>query len=118
MPPKTPGNWSRIGTVKLRREYLVERSADVYRVSSATPRKAEFGQLIDGSVVRHLAKALSGQTVWVEDVDKALRKSGLKLPYQYGFKLHFFAQSALVTLVASGQASHRHVGARIEYDIA
>jgi hypothetical protein len=118
MPPKTPGNWSRIGTVKLRRQYLVERNADVYRVSSATPRQAEFGQLIDGPVVRYLAKALSGQTAWVEDADKALRKSGLKLPYQYGYKLRFFAQSALVVLVASGQASHRPAGARFEYDIA
>ena len=118
MPPKSPGSWSRVGTLTLRRQYIVERNADVYRVSSATPRQAEFGQLIEGSVVRYLAKALSGQAVWVEDADKALRKSGLKLPYQYGHKLHFFAQSALVVLVASGQASHRSVGARIEYDIA
>jgi hypothetical protein len=114
--PQSP--WIPIGTVRLRNEYAVERKADVYRVRSSTSRQAEFGQSIDGAIVRYLAKALSGRTVTVEEAQTVLRGSGLKLPYQYGYKLHFFAQSALVTLVASGNAAHSRSGRRFEYHIA
>ena len=89
-----------------------------YRVTSITPQKAEFGQSIDGKIVRHLATALAGQTVTVEDAEKELRNSGLRLPYQYGYKLHFFAQDTLIVLIASGQASQSKVGRRFEYHIA
>lgn len=118
MPPKVSSLWSPIGTVTLRKQRFVERNADVYRVRSITSRHAEFGQSIDGKIVRHLALALSGETVTVEGAEKELRRSGLSMPYQYGHKLHFFAQDVLIVLVASGQASHRAVGQRFEYDIA
>jgi len=118
MSSNSPVSWPTIGVVTLRRQYVVERNADVYRVRSSTPRQAEFAQLVEGPVVRHLAKALEGQTVTVEDAEKELRQSSLKLPYQYGYKLHFFAQNALVVLVASGQASRTKVGQRFEYHIA
>ena len=118
MAIKPPSPWLVIGTVRLRKERKVERSADTYRVTSITPQKAEFGQSIDGKIVRHLAKALAGQTVTVEDAEKELRNSGLRLPYQYGYKLHFFAQDILIVLIASGQASQSKVGRRFEYHIA
>jgi hypothetical protein len=110
--------WRPIGVVTLRNRYYVERSADTYRIRSITPRKAEFGQAIEGVIIRYLAKTLEGQTVTVEEAEKALVESGLKLPYHYGYKLHFFAQSTLVALVASGQASRTKVGRRFEYYIA
>lgn len=118
MAIKPPSPWRVIGTVRLRKERKVERSADTYRVTSITPRKAEFAQSIDGEVVRHLAATLAGKTVTVEDAEKELRTSGLRLPYQYGYKLHFFAQDILIILVASGQASQTKVGRRFEYHIA
>jgi hypothetical protein len=118
MPPKSLAAWSPIGNVTLRRQYIVERNADVYRLRSSTLHGAEFVQLVDGPVVRYLAKVLQGQTVIVEDAEKALRKSGLKLPYQYGYRLKFLGQYVLTILVASGQASHRKAGHRFEYDIA
>lgn len=67
MPPKAPSIWSTIGIVTLRTEYHVERSGDVFRVRSSTPQGADYGQSIEGSVVRYLAKALEGQTVTVEE---------------------------------------------------
>jgi hypothetical protein len=107
-----------IGIVTLRNKYHVNREADTFRVWSATKRGADFGQTVEGKVVRYLADALQGQTVTVPEAETALRKSGIKLPYSYGYKLHFFAQTALIALVATRNASHRRVGRRFEYDIA
>ena len=106
------------GTVTLRNTYHVNREADTYRVWSDNKRGADFGQKVEGKVVRCLANALQGQTVTVPEAESALLKSGIKLPYTYGYKLHFFAQDALVVLVATGNASHRRVGRGFEYDIA
>ena len=102
----------------MRNEYRVDREADMFRVSSANKRGADFGQIVEGRIVRYLAKALEGQTVTVPEAETALRKSGIKLPYSYGYKLHFFAQNALIVLVAIGNASHRRIGRGFEYDIA
>jgi hypothetical protein len=107
-----------VGSVRLRKEYYIDRKADVFRVWSVTERGADFGQNIKGEIVRHLAKTLQGQTVTVPKAARALLKSGIPLPYNYGHKLQFFAQSALVALVATGNASHRRVGRRFDYDIA
>jgi hypothetical protein len=118
MAIKPHNAWHSVGVVTLRNQYHVERSADTYRIRSVIPRDAEFGQAVEGKVLRYLAKALEAQTVTVEEAEKALVISNLRLPYHYGYKLHFFAQNALVALVASRQASHRRVGRRFEYDIA
>jgi len=107
-----------VGVVKLRNEYHVHRKADTFRVWSATARGADYGQTVSGEIVRHLAKALQGQTVTVPKAESELLKSGIRLPYNYGYKLHFFAQSALIALVATRNASHRRVGRGFEYDIA
>ena len=107
-----------IGVVTLRRTYHVDREADTFHIWSATERGADFGQTVEGKIVRYLANALQGQTVTVPEAETALRKSGIKLPYRYGYKLHFFAQTVLIALVANGNASHRRVGQGFEYDIA
>jgi|SRR5581483_4084571 len=107
-----------IGIVTLRNEYYVNCEADTYRVWSGNERGADFGQTVEGKIVRYLADALQGQTVTVPEAESALVKSGLRLPYKYGYKRHFFAQSALIALVATGNASHRRVGRGFEYDIA
>ena len=104
--------------VTLRNEYHVDREADTFRVWSANRRGADYGQTVEGKIVRYLANALQGQTITVPEAETALRKSGMKLPYRGGYKLHFFAQDALVVLVATGNASHRSVGRGFEYDIA
>jgi hypothetical protein len=83
-----------IGTVTLRKEHHVNREADTYHVRSDTDRGADFGQTVEGKIVRYLANALQGQTVTVPEAESALLKSGIKLPYTYGYKLHFFAQDA------------------------
>jgi hypothetical protein len=107
-----------IGTVTLRNEYYVNREADTYRVWSGNERGADFGQTVEGKIVRYLADALQGQTVTVPEAESALQKSGIRLPYKDGYKRHFFAQTVLVVLVATGSASHRRVGRGFEYDVA
>jgi hypothetical protein len=107
-----------IGVVKLRRIYHVDRKADTFHIWSATERGADFGQAVEGKIVRYLAKTLQGQTVTVPEAASALLKSEIGLPYEYGHKLRFFAQNVLVVLVASKQASHRKVGNKFEYDLA
>jgi hypothetical protein len=107
-----------IAVVILRNQYHVEREADTFRVWSVTKRGADFGQIVKGEIVRYLGNALQGQTVTVPEAESALLNSGLSLPYNYGYKLHFFAQNALVALVATGNASHRRVGQGFEYNIA
>ena len=110
--------WLPIGTVTLRKEYYVERCKDVFRVRSDTPERAEFGQEVEGSVMRYVAKALEGQTVTVDEAQEVLRNSELQLPYQYGHKQRYYAQNVLVALVADGKASHTKVGRRFEYHLA
>jgi hypothetical protein len=107
-----------IAVVTLRNQYHVEREADTFRIWSATKRGADFGQTVEGKIVRYLANALQGQTVTVPEAQRALLKSAMRLPYSYGHKLHFFTQSVLVALVATGNASHRRVGRGFEYDVA
>lgn len=107
-----------LGVVTLRNKYHVDREADAFRVWSATERGADFGQIVKGEIIRYLASALEGQTVTVPDAERTLLKSGIPLPYKYGYKLHFFAQSALIALVATGNASHQRIGRGFEYHIA
>lgn len=107
-----------IGIVRLRNEYHVDRKADIFRVWSGNERGADFGQTVEGKIVRYLANALQGQTVTVPEAQSALVKSAFRLPYTYGHKLHFFTQSVLVVLVATGNASHRRVSRGFEYDVA
>jgi len=107
-----------IAVVTLRNKYRVDREAETFRVWSANQRGADFGQTVEGKVVRYLANALQGQTVTVPEAERALVKSGFSLPYRYGHKLHFFAQTVLIVLVATRRASHRPVGRGFEYDIA
>lgn len=102
----------------LRRTYHVDREADTFHIWSVSERGADFGQTVEGKIVRYLADALQGQTVTVSEAESALLKSRIRLPYKYGYKRHFFAQSVLVVLVATGSASHRRVGRGFEYDIA
>ena len=59
MAIKPPRPWLVIGTVRLRKQRKVERSADTYRVTSITPQKAEFGQLIDGKIVQVFGDGIS-----------------------------------------------------------
>jgi hypothetical protein len=107
-----------IGIVRLRNEYHIDRKADIFRVWSGNERGADFGQTVEGKIVRYLADALQGQTVTVPEAERALLKSGIRLPYNYGYKRHFFAQTVLVVLVATGSASYRRVGRGFEYDVA
>lgn len=109
--------WLPVGTVKLRNEYHVERRADAFRVRSVTDRQAEYGQSVKAEIVRYLGKTLRGQSVTVDEAEKVLLRSGLGLPYHYGYKLHFLAQQALVVLVASGRASHSKIGRGFEYHL-
>lgn len=68
--------------------------------------------------MNHFRKLTRGQTVTVDDAMHELRRLPVQLPYQYGYKLRFFAQNVLVILVALGNASHNKVGHRFEYDIS
>jgi hypothetical protein len=95
----------------------VERADGQFRVSSTNSRGAERRQLVAKSAVDHLHRTFRGQTVIVEEAERELARIKSKLPYQYGFQLHYFAQNSLVVLVALGVAAQRKVGHRFEYDI-
>ena len=110
--------WQHVGNVRLRNLYTVERSNNQFRVSSSNARGAERSQLVPKSVVDHLRRSFRGQTVIVEEAERELARIKRKLPYQYGFELHFFAQYGLVILVALGLASYRKAGHRFEYDVS
>jgi len=112
-----PTSWRDIGRVRLRNTYCVECSANNFRVSSTSPKGAGYSQLVPEPVVTHFRKIACGQTVTVDEAMRALARSSLQLPYQYGYKLRFFAQNVLVVLVALGKACQTRVGHRFEYDI-
>lgn len=117
VPPSQP-SWSPVDTVILRNNYYVDRKGDTFRVSSTNERGGGFAQEVEGAVLRYLSRECEGQTLTVEEAEEFLARSGLDLPYSYGHKLHFFAQTVLVALVASGQASHAKSGRRFVYHLA
>lgn len=110
-----------IGKVELRNHHLVYYQEDSYRVEKVNPRKEQETHYYDipDKVVEYLSNELKGCKVRKEQASKVLKAANqLNLPFTYGHKLDFYAQEALVVLVALGQAILTKEGRAYFYTIA
>ena len=111
-----------IGQVELRNSRLVYYLEDYYRVEQVNPRKEQkrYSDDIPDQAVEYLYNQLKGRKVTPEDASTVLQPvaKNLNLPYTYGHKLDYYAQEALVVLVALGKASLTKEGRAYFYTIA
>ncbi len=107
-------------------EVIVNRAYRVYstprgcfKVVNRNNHGAEYTQSVVAAVVKYVQQKLRGRTVSVEETKELLETApaSLKLPYSYGHKLRFYAQSALLILVALEKASHKRSGRKFLYTV-
>lgn len=110
-----------IGQVELRNCHVVYYLEDYYRVEQVNPRKEQktYSDDIPDQAVEYLYNQLKGRKVTPEDASTVLKPvaKNLNLPYTHGHKLDYYAQEALVVLVALGKASLTKEGRAYFYTI-
>jgi hypothetical protein len=108
-----------IAEVTLRKPYEVYRVGDEYQVERNVRPGTTYVTKAPKSHVERLAKLLMGRTTGTDEVANAIRSSipHDDLPYAYGYKLRFYAQSALIVLVALGIARKVKEGRRFLYSV-
>ncbi|NJM61234.1 MAG: hypothetical protein HC849_15150 [Oscillatoriales cyanobacterium RU_3_3] len=111
-----------IGEVELRnhrRVYYVEK---FYRVEQVKLNKEQktYSCDIPDKVVEYLYNKLKGRKVRPQDASTVLKPvaKNLNLPYTDDWQLDYYAQEALVVLVALGKASLTQEGRAYFYTIA
>lgn len=108
-----------IAKVALRNEYAVYECSDHYEVEATQAHGTRYIDEVPNEAVELLKAELKGRSVTVEEAADALELAAehLSLPYAYGHKLKFYAQTVLVVLVALTVASHEKAGRRFLYTI-
>ena len=107
-----------LGELSLRNARRIYASGSDYRAVQIDRHGAQHGLIVLAGVVDFVARHFSGQTVVVEDVAAQIQASfSSRLPYHYGFKLHFYTQDALLVLVATDRADLSRKGPRFYYTI-
>ncbi len=91
---------------ELRNTHRVFRDGGDYLVEQEDGRGQLHTTKVGQQTVDYLREALKGERVNAEEAADVLEgaASGLALPYTYGHKLRFYAQSVLLVLVALGDA--------------
>lgn len=108
-----------LGRVELRNERTVYKEGSRYLVEQIDGRGQLHTDIVTQDAVDYLYSALSGLEVTSEAAAESLElvASQLKLPYSYGRKLQFYAQSVLMVLIILGDASVEKVGRQYHYTI-
>jgi hypothetical protein len=118
----TPRNRSMctpVGKVQLRNLHVVYRCHDAFEVESVDRNGRRYIERFPFAVAAHVRTTLAGRTVTVEDAANTLELEAIRLdiPYAYGHKLRFYAQSVLIILVACSHASCQKDGRRYRYTV-
>jgi hypothetical protein len=108
-----------IGQVELRNSHRVYYQQDSYLVEQINPKKKYSGDIPD-KVVEYLYNELKGRKVTPKDASTVLHPvaKNWNLPYTDGWQLDYYAQEALVVLVALGKAILTKEGRAYFYTIA
>ena len=111
-----------IGEVELRNHRRVYYLQDFYRVEQVNPNREQvtYSYDIPDKAVEYLYNQLKGRKVRTKDASTVLEPvaNELNLPYSDSHKLDYYAQEALVVLVALGKASLSKEGRGYFYTIA
>ncbi len=109
-----------LAIIVLRREHRIYRKGKHYLDTLVTRQGVENSTEIKKEAVDYLLDELSGRTVSVDDATYILEEATdqLKLPYDHGYKLRFYAQSVLLVLVALGNGSLEKSGRAYLYTIS
>ena len=105
--------------INLRNVYRIYAEGDDYRVVQQDRHGGEHSRTIPSNVVDYVQKEFMGSRISAEEASLALEKVGDKfnLPYTYGYKLQYYAQSILLILVARRDASLEKKGRGYLYTI-
>lgn len=110
-----------IGQVELRNSHRVYYQEDSYRVEQINPNreKVTYSYDIPDKAVEYLYNQLKGRKVTPKDATTVLQPvaNNLNLPYNSDRKLDYYAQEALVVLVALRKASLTKEGRAFFYTI-
>jgi len=111
-----------IGQVELRNCHRVYYLENFYRVEQVKPNreKVTYSYDIPDKAVEYLYNQLKGCKVTTQDAFTVLNPVANKLnfPFTNGYKLNYYAQEALVVLVALGKAILTKEGRAYFYTIA
>jgi hypothetical protein len=111
-----------IGQVELRNSRRVYYQEDSYRVEQINPNREQvtYSYDIPDKAVEYLYNKLKACKVTPKDAATVLQPvaKNLNLPYNSDHKLDYYAQEALVVLVALGKASLTKEGRAYFYTIA
>ena len=93
--------------INLRNVYRIYAEGEDYRVVQQDKHGDEHSRTIPSNVVDYVQKEFMGSRISAEEASLALEKVGdeFNLPYTYGYKLQYYAQSVLLVLIARGDAS-------------
>ncbi|MEG3850076.1 hypothetical protein QT971_22590 [Microcoleus sp. herbarium19] len=108
-----------IGQVELRNSHRVYYLEDSYRVEQINPKKT-YSYDIPDKAVEYLYNKLKGRKVTPKDSSTVLKPvaKNFNFPYTDDWQLDYYAQEALVVLVALGKASLSKEGRGYFYTIA
>lgn len=92
--------------IELRNTHRVFRDGGDYLVEQEDRRGQLHATKVSQQTLDYLYEALKGETVNAAEAADVLEgvSSRLALPYTYGHKLQFYAQSVLLVIVALGNA--------------
>jgi hypothetical protein len=111
-----------IGQVELRNSRRVYYQEDSYRVEQINPNREQvtYSYDIPDKAVEYLYNQLKGRKVTPKDAATVLQPvaKNLNLPYNSGHQIGYYAQEALVVLVALRKASLTKEGRAYFYTIA
>ena len=109
-----------VGEIILRSAYrILADSEGNYRVTHQDCHGAEYCQAVAVKVARYVQRKCQGETVTVAEARSVLESAPkeLEVPYDYGYKLGFYAQSVLLVLVATRQAEYSKIGQRFDFTV-
>ena len=108
-----------IGKVTLRNTRDVFKDHKIYIVKCKSKREEIKSISIRKELVDYVFSKFSGKELIVEDIEYFLEREDVfkkfKIPFEYGFKLHFYAQDILIILVALNKATLKKRGNRYFY---
>jgi hypothetical protein len=109
-----------LGSLELRNERHIYRDGSRYYVEQVDGKGQLHTDIVSQQAIEYVLNELSGRYITVEDAAEILAPAArrLALPYSYGHKLNFYAQSVLLVLAVLGHAEIEKAGRRYHYQLS